>query len=107
MSGSVNKVILIGHLGGDPEVNGDKASMSVATSRKITKPDGEKEEFTTWHKVKVIGTLAASCERYLKKGSRVYVEGRLNNYQYKTDAGETRYGSDILAHEVQFLSTKE
>ena len=107
MSGSVNKVILIGHLGNDPEVSGTRASMSIATSRKVTHEDGTKEDVTTWHRVKVMGALAASCEKYLKKGSKVYVEGLLNNYQYKTDNGETRYGSDVLAREVQFLNVKE
>lgn len=107
MSGSVNKVILVGCLGGDPEVSGSRATMSIATSRKVIHDDGTKEDVTTWHRVKVMGALATSCEKYLKKGSRVYVEGLINNYQYKTDTGETRYGSDVLAREVQFLNVKE
>ena len=102
MSGSVNKVILIGNLGRDPEgkdVGGQRmVRMSIATSERWTSKDtGEKKESTTWHNVVVwnekIGEIA---ERYLRKGSKVYLEGQLQTRKWTDKDGQERYSTEIV-----------
>ena len=107
----VNKVILVGHLGKDPEVrtldNGVKvAKFSVATSESYKdKNSGEKIENTEWHNVSVWRGLADVAENYLKKGSLVYLEGKLQTRTYEQD-GITKYATDIVARELTMLGRK-
>ncbi len=108
MASSVNKVILVGNLGKDPEQrttsNGRAVtSFSIATSEKWTDQSGQTQEKTNWHNVVVWGKQAESCARYLAKGRRVYVEGKLENRSYEDKEGITRYVTDIVASEVVFL----
>lgn len=111
MSG-VNKVILIGRLGNDPEIktinNGKQvASLSVATSEQWKDKDGAKQEKTEWHRVTAWDRLAELCGKYLKKGRQVYVEGRLQTRSWEDDKGQKRYSTDIVASTVQFLGGGE
>ena len=115
MSRSLNKVMLIGNLGADPEVrstaNGARvATLSVATSRQWTNQAGEKQEKTEWHRVVLWNSkasqLADIAERYLKKGDKVYVEGRVEYRQWDDREGKTRYTTEINARELLMLSTK-
>jgi len=103
---SVNKVIIIGNLGADPEVrqaNGQPvASMRIATSESYTDRDGARQERTEWHNVTAWGKLAELCGQYLAKGRSVYVEGRLQSREYEKD-GVTRKVWDIVASTVTFL----
>lgn len=108
---AVNKVIILGHLGGDPEVRftpGGQAvaNFNVATSEKWTNKDGSKEERTEWHRIVVWGKLAELCGEYLRKGRKAYIEGSLQTRSYEKD-GVTRYVTEIKASEVQFLDSKE
>jgi single-strand DNA-binding protein len=101
MAGSVNKVILIGNVGKDPEIksfdNGGKvANFSIATSESWKdKQSGERKEKTDWHNVAVFGQLADIVERYVKKGSKLYVEGKLSTRTYEKD-GEKRYVTEVV-----------
>jgi single-strand DNA-binding protein len=113
MAGSVNKVILIGNLGKDPEVrhleNGAVvANFSIATSEVYTdKSSGEKRETTDWHDIVVWRGLAEVAEKYLKKGYKVYVEGKLRKRSWQDKEGITRYSSEIIADELNILSRPE
>lgn len=103
----VNKVIVVGHLGQDPEVktigNGTTvARLSVATSEKWQGKDGQSQERTEWHRITVWGKLAENCGKYLQKGRQVYVEGKLQTNSYEKN-GEKRYSTEIVANTVQFL----
>ena len=108
----INKVILIGNLGRDPEVRYTQggtavASFSIATSERWTDRDtGETRERTEWHRIVAFGKLGERCGEYLSKGRQVYVEGRLQTSSYEKD-GITRYTTDIIASVVQFLGTKD
>lgn len=107
----VNQVQLIGHLGKDPEIttleNGSKlASFSLATSDSYVKKDGEKVTDTQWHRIKVWGNGASLAEKYLKKGSKVMIEGKINYGNYKDKDGQTRYSTDIMCRDMMFLDTK-
>jgi single-strand DNA-binding protein len=112
MSGSVNKVILIGNLGKDPEVRsidtGVKvASFTLATSETYTdRSSGEKKELTDWHDVVVWRGLADVVEKYLKKGMKVYVEGKLRKKSWQDKEGNTRYNTEIVADQLTLLSPK-
>lgn len=106
MSG-VNKVILIGHLGKDPEVrvfnNGDKiANVSIATSDKYKDQDGSTVENTEWHNIVFNKTTAERAEKYLKKGDKVYVEGKLRTRSWEKD-GVTRYTTEVLVYNLTML----
>jgi single-strand DNA-binding protein len=106
---SVNKVILIGNLGRDPELRytqggGPVASLSVATTRKWrNKQSNELVEETEWHRVSVFGPQAEHCNSYLSKGRMVYVEGRLRTRSYDDKDGVKKYSTEIIADTVQFL----
>src|SRR5256885_9359517 len=106
---SVNKVILVGNLGKDPEVRylpsgNPVANFSIATSENFTDKSGTKQERTEWHNVVVYGKQAELCGQYLKKGRQCYVEGRLQTRQYEAKDGTgTRYRTEIVAQRVQFL----
>lgn len=107
MSG-VNKVIVLGRLGADPEVktvaqNQTVARLSLATSENWTGKDGQKQERTEWHRVVVWGKLAELCGKYLVKGRQVYVEGRLQTRSWEDPQGQKRYTTEIVANTVQFL----
>ena len=113
MNGSVNKVILIGNLGRDPEVrkleNGATlASFSIATSESYTdKQSGKKIENTEWHDVVVWRGLAEVAEKFLKKGTKIYVEGRLKKRSWQDREGNTRYSVEITGDEMTILSRPE
>ncbi len=102
MAGSVNKVILIGNLGKDPEVrsmqNGGKvANLSIATSESWRdKATGEKKEKTEWHRVVIFGNLAEIAEKYLKKGSKVYVSGSLQTRKWTDQSGAEKYSTEVV-----------
>ena len=107
----MNKIIVIGNLGRDPEMrytpNGQGVtSFSVASSRKYTTSAGEQREETEWFNCSAFGKLAETCNQYLTKGKQVYVEGRLKSRTYQTQAGETRFSNDINVTEVQFLGQR-
>src|SRR6476646_5044930 len=100
MSG-INKVILIGRLGTDPELktigSGQQvARLSVATSENWTDKEGQKQERTEWHRIVVWGKLAELCGRYLNKGRQVYLEGRLQTRNWEDDKGQKRYTTEIV-----------
>jgi single-strand DNA-binding protein len=107
MSG-VNKVIVLGRLGADPEVknvsaNQTVARLSVATSENWTDREGQKQERTEWHRVVVWGKLAELCGKYLTKGRQVYIEGRLQTRSWEDQQGQKKYTTEIVANTVQFL----
>jgi single-strand DNA-binding protein len=109
----INKVIIIGNLGGDPEVRytpsgSAVANFNVATSESWKdKNTGEKKERTEWHRIVVWGKLGELCGEYLSKGRQVYVEGRLQTRSYDDKDGVKRYMTEIIATDVQFLGSKE
>ncbi|MBL8628395.1 MAG: single-stranded DNA-binding protein [Rhodospirillaceae bacterium] len=102
MAGSVNKVILIGNLGKDPEVrtmqNGNKvANLTLATSENWRdKASGERKEKTEWHRVVIFGNLADIAEKYLKKGSKVYVSGSLQTRKWQNKDGQDQYTTEVV-----------
>ncbi len=106
---SVNKVIILGNLGRDPEIrympSGDAiANIAVATSYKSKdKNTGEQKEVTEWHRISFFGRLAEIVGQYLKKGSSVYVEGRLQTRKYTDKDGVEKYATDIVAENMQML----
>lgn len=107
---SVNKVIILGNLGKDPELRraGSQAvcNFSVATSDRWTdKASGQPQERTEWHRIVVWGKQAENCAKYLQKGRSVYIEGRLQTREYPDpkDATQKRYSTEIVASAVQFL----
>lgn len=110
MAGSVNKVILIGNLGKDPEVrhleNGAVvANFPLATSETYTdKSTGQKVENTDWHDVVVWRGLAEVVEKYVRKGTKVYVEGKLKKRSWQDKEGNTRYSTEVVADELTILS---
>ena len=103
---SVNKVIIVGNLGKDPELKTTTSGTSVCNLSIATayKPK-EGEEKTEWHRVTVWGKTAENCAKYLKKGSSAYFEGRLETRKYEKD-GQERYSTEIVADMVQFLGGK-
>lgn len=111
MSKGVNKVILVGNLGNDPEVRYSQggsaiASISVATSEKWKDKNGEAQERTEWHRVKAFGKLAEIIGEYCKKGQTVYIEGSLRTEKYTDKQGVEKYSTDIIADEMQMLGGK-
>ena len=105
----MNKIIVIGNLGGDSEMkytpNGQPVtSFSIATNRKYTTNDERREE-TEWFNVSAWGKLAETCNQFLTKGTRVYVEGRLTSRSYETKDGQTRFSMAFNLTEVQFLES--
>lgn len=107
MSRGVNKVILIGHLGADPEVrytaNGTAiAKFRIATTETFNDKSGNRQELTEWHNITAWGKLAEICGQYLAKGKQVYIEGRLRTTSYEKD-GVKRYSTEIIARDMQML----
>lgn len=105
---SVNKVILVGRLGQNPEVRytpsgAAVANFTLATNESWQDKSGQKQERTEWHRIVVWGKLAELCQQYLTKGRQVYVEGRLQTRQWQDQSGQTRYTTEVQAQTVQFL----
>jgi single-strand DNA-binding protein len=109
MARGINKVIVVGNLGADPETRYTSSgsaitSLRIATSEQWTdKQSGEKQERTEWHRVKLFGRLAEISGEYLKKGRQVYIEGSLRTDKYTDKDGVERYSTDIIANEMQML----
>ncbi len=109
---SVNKVILVGNLGRDPDMrympSGEAvANLAIATSRKYKNKAGEMVEETEWHRVTFFGKLAEIAGQYLKKGRSVYVEGRIKTDKYTDKDGVEKYSTQIIANEMQMLGGRE
>ncbi len=107
---TMNKIMVIGNLGSDPEMrytpNGQAVtSFSVATNYRYNTAEGEQREETEWFRVSVFGRQAESCNQYLAKGRKVYVDGRLRSRTFQDRNGETRVSLEINAQDVRFLST--
>ena len=104
----VNKVILVGNLGADPEVRKTASQQTVtqfslATSESWVNKDGERQEKTEWHRIVVWGKLAETCAKYLGKGRKVFIEGRLQTRSWETEQGQKRFTTEIVASQVLFL----
>ena len=110
MAGSLNKVILIGRLGQDPDVRevgtSKVANFSVATDESYTDRNGNKVEKTEWHRVVMWNKAAENAGAYLKKGSLVYIEGKLETRSWENDAGEKRYSTEVKSFSFQMLDNK-
>jgi single-strand DNA-binding protein len=113
MAGSVNKVILVGNLGADPEVKSFQNGGRIANLRIATSEDwkdrqtGEKKERTEWHQVVLQSDgLVGVAERYLRKGSKVYIEGQLRTRKWQDKEGRDRYTTEIQANEMQMLGAR-
>lgn len=108
-SRGVNKVILVGNLGVDPEVRYTQSGSPVANLRIATsdrwkdKQTGEPQERTEWHRVVLFGRLGEIAEQYLKKGSQVYIEGRIQTRKWQGQDGQDRYTTEIVANDMQML----
>src|SRR5262245_36164619 len=108
MAGGVNKVILVGHLGADPDMRYTPSGqgvceMRVATSESWNDKNGQRQERTEWHRIVVWGKRAEVCSKYLAKGRQVYIEGRIQTRNYDDKEGNKRYITEIIASDVQFL----
>jgi single-strand DNA-binding protein len=109
---SVNKVILIGNLGKDPETrylpSGDAVTnFSIATTEKWKSKSGEQQEHTEWHRISMFGKVAEIAGEYLKKGSPVYVEGRIRTRKWQDKEGKDTYTTEIIAEQMQMLGSRE
>ena len=108
MARGINRVILVGNLGDDPETKYTQSGMAVTLIRLATTSvrkdrDGNTQERTEWHRVKFFGKLGEIAGEYLRKGSQVYVEGRITYSEHTGDDGQKRYYTDIIADEMQML----
>lgn len=108
---SLNKVMLIGHLGKDPEVKYTTSgtavcNFSLATSESFKDKSGEKQEKTEWHNIQMWSKLAEICGEYLKKGSSVYIEGRIQTRKWQDKEGNDRYTTEIVGERMQMLGGK-
>jgi len=112
MARGINKVILIGNLGADPETRAMPSGMTVANIRVATseswkdKQSGENKERTEWHNVAMFGRLGEIAGEYLKKGSKVYIEGALRTRKWQDKSGNDRYTTEIIANEMQMLDSR-
>lgn len=111
MARGINKTILVGNLGADPDVkylkNGTAVStFSVATTETWNDHDGNRQENTQWHRISAFGKLAEICSEYLKKGSRVYIEGKIRYNDYTDKDGVKRYSTNIVLNELLMLDNK-
>ncbi len=105
----INKVILIGNLGRDPEIryttSGQAvANFTIATTEGHTNKDGDKQEYTEWHRIVAWGRLAEICGEYLSKGKMIYVEGSLRTRSWEDKEGKTRWTTEVIARNMQMLS---
>ena len=112
MASGVNKAIILGNVGNDPELkytaSGNAiANISIATSESWKdKQTGQKQEKTEWHKVSAFGRLAEIIGEYVKKGSKVYIEGKIQTRKWQDKNGEDRYTTEIVANELQLLDSR-
>jgi len=112
MSRGVNKVILVGNLGADPETRYTQSGSAITTLKVATseqwkdKTTNEKQERTEWHRVKLFGKLGEIAGEYLKKGQQVYIEGSIRTDKYTDKEGVERYATDIIANEMQMLGSR-
>ena len=109
---SVNKVILLGNLGSEPELKYTPsgkavANFSLATSEQWTKKDGEKNEKTEWHRIVAWDRLGEICGEYLHKGKQVYIEGRIQTRAWEDREGNKRYTTEIVAHTMKMLGASD
>ncbi len=107
----LNKVILIGNLGRDPELRYTQsgqavANFTLATTESITKRDGEREDRTEWHRIVAWGKLAEICGEYLSKGRQIYVEGRIQTREWEDKEGNKRWTTEIVARNMQMLGRR-
>ncbi len=105
---AINKVILIGNLGQNPEIKHTPSgqsvcNLSIATNEAWTDKNGQKQEKTEWHRVVVFGKLADLCAQYLQKGRQAYIEGKLQTRSWQDKDNQTRYTTEVVAQTVQFL----
>jgi single-strand DNA-binding protein len=105
---SINKALIMGHLGRDPDIRYTNTgtavcTLSIATTEKHKAADGSVKETTEWHKVIVWQKQAENCHKYLKKGSMAYVEGRIQTRSWEDNTGQKRYSTEIIAQSVQFI----
>ena len=109
---SINKVIVIGNLGANPDIRAlpsgqNVANFSLATTERFTDRNGAKQERTDWHRIVAFGPLADTCDRFLSKGRQVYVEGRLTTRQYEAkDGSGKRYRTEIVARQLRLLGNR-
>ncbi len=111
MAGSVNKVILIGNLGADPDVRTTPsgqmvATLSIATSETFNNREGQRQERTEWHRVQLWGKQAELAQRYLTKGRKVYIEGRIQTRSWDDQqSGQKRYSTEVVANQMVFIDS--
>ncbi len=108
----VNKVILIGNVGADPELRYTPSGAAVtnfnmATNESWTDNSGERQEKTEWHRIVVWGRLAEICNQYLRKGSKVYIEGRLQTRSWEGQDGQKRYTTEVVGRDMQMLDSRD
>lgn len=112
MARSLNKVMIIGNLGADPEIkytpNGTAvANLRVATAENRKNKEGEWEERTEWHRVVLYSRLAENAKDYLHKGSKIYIEGRIETRSWDDQNGQKHYMTEIVGNEMMFLDAKD
>ena len=112
MAGGLNKAILIGNLGKDPEIRYTPsglgiANFNIATSETWTTKEGQKETRTEWHRIVAFGKLAEICGEYLSKGKQVYIEGRIQTRDWEDKDGVKRYTTEIIASQMLMLGSRE
>ena len=108
---SVNKVILVGNLGRDPEMRTTNSGspvtrLNIATGSAWTDKNGQKQQTTEWHRVVVWDKMADVCNKYLNKGNQVYIEGRLQTRSWEDNQGQKKYTTEVVASRVEFLGQK-
>ena len=108
----INKVILVGNLGGDPEAKKTASDQSItlfnlATSKTWVNREGQRQESTDWHRIVVWGKLGETCATYLAKGRQVYIEGRIQTRSWEDEKGQKRYTTEVIANQVLFLGSAQ
>jgi len=111
MARGLNKVLLIGNLGADPEIkysaNGNAiANLRLATTEGRKNRDGEWEDVTEWHKVVIFGKLAETCKDYLRKGSKIFIEGRIQTNSWEDQSGQKRYSTEVVGYSLLMLDSR-
>ena len=103
----LNRVMIIGRLGKDPELRNGVTKFSVATDESYTDRNGVRQNVTEWHNIVTFGKTAENCSQYLSKGSLVYVDGKLRTRKWQDQSGQDRYSTEVNADRVQFLDRKD